>query len=250
MSHHRILEQLVALKKNKQKALAVLIDPDKVNDGGLETIIAHSLKAKVDFFFVGGSLVVGNCVDNCIKLLKKQAAIPVVLFPGAPTQVSPFADAILFLSLISGRNPELLIGQHVLSAPMIKSAQLEVLPTGYLVIDGGKPTAVSYISNAQPIPADKNDIAMCTAMAGEMLGLRVMYMDAGSGALNAISPAMITKVSKAIDAPLIVGGGIRTVEAAKAACAAGADTIVVGNAFEEEASLIFALAEAVHNFEK
>jgi len=162
-------------------------------------------------------------------------------------QISKNADGILLLSLISGRNPELLIGKQVIAAPILKASNLDILPTGYILIDGGKPTAVSYMSNTNPIPFDKDDIAMCTAMAGEMLGLKLIYMDAGSGALNAISEKMIKKVSSNISIPLIIGGGINTPQKAILACKAGADIIVVGNAIEKDSSLIKKIGKAVHS---
>jgi phosphoglycerol geranylgeranyltransferase len=234
-------------KAQGKKSFAVLIDPDKVNETSLEQIIKLSVDANVDYFFVGGSLVISNYVDECIQFIKRSCSIPVVLFPGNPSQVSKYADALLYLSLISGRNAELLIGQHVISAPVVKKSGLEILPTGYMVIDGGAPTTVSYISNASPIPADKNDIAMCTAMAGEMLGMQLIYMDAGSGAKRSITESMIQKVAQSIAVPLIVGGGIIDPEKAYLNCKAGADIIVVGNAIEKDASLIKEMAAAVHS---
>lgn len=241
-----ILTQIKAKKAAGKKSFAVLIDPDKTALDQLGQLAALAVEAGVDYFFVGGSLVVDNQVDDCIQRLKSRSSIPVILFPGAPSQVSKYADGLLFLSLISGRNPELLIGQHVLSAPMIKRSGLEIIPTGYMVIDGGAPTAVSYISNAAPIPADKKDIAMCTAMAGEMLGLQVIYMDAGSGARQPIGENMIAQVAQNITAPLIVGGGITTAEKAIADCQAGADIIVIGNAIEKNPMLIKAMSAAIH----
>ncbi len=229
------------------KSFAVLIDPDKVLIEDLNELIDISTEAKVDYFFVGGSLVINNNLDEVIQHLKKNCSIPVILFPGSPSQISKYADALLYLSLISGRNPEMLIGQHVVSAPAVRQSGLEIMPTGYMVIDGGAPTTVSYISNATPLPADKNDIAMCTAMAGEMLGMKLIYMDAGSGAKRAITEKMIEKVSKNISVPLIVGGGITDPEKAYLNCKAGADIIVVGNAIEKNASLIKEMAAAVHS---
>ena len=169
------------------------------------------------------------------------------MFPGSPSQISKHADALLYLSLISGRNADLLIGQHVISAPFVKKSGLEIISTGYMVIDGGAPTTVSYISNATPIPADKADIALCTAMAGEMLGKKIIYMDAGSGAKKAISEEMISSVASNIDVPLIVGGGIRDAEKAYLNCKAGADVIVIGNAIEKDPSLIKEMAAAIHS---
>ncbi len=225
----------------------VLIDPDKVNDSSLESTIALAAEARVDYFFVGGSLVVSSYLDECVQLIKKSCTIPVILFPGSPGQLSRYADALLYLSLISGRNPELLIGQHVISAPMVKKSGLEIMPTGYMVVDGGAPTTVSYISNASPIPANKEEIAVCTAMAGEMLGMKLIYMDAGSGAQKPISEHMIGAVSRSIEVPLIVGGGITDPEKAYLNCRHGADVIVVGNAIEKDPSLIREVAAAVHS---
>jgi len=185
--------------------------------------------------------------ESLVTLIKKESSIPVVLFPGSPSQVTPAADALLYLSLISGRNPELLIGQHVVSAPLVRKSGLEVMSTGYMVIDGGAPTTVSYISNATPIPCDKNEIAVCTAMAGEMLGMKLIYMDAGSGAKNPITSSMIQSVSSQISIPLIVGGGIRDAEQAFKSANAGADIIVVGNAIEKDASLILEIGNAIHS---
>jgi putative glycerol-1-phosphate prenyltransferase len=161
--------------------------------------------------------------------------------------VSKYADALLYLSLVSGRNAELLIGQHVVSAPFVRKSGLEIMPTGYMVIDGGAPTTVSYISNATPIPSDKNEIALCTAMASEMLGMKLIYMDAGSGAKRPITESMIAMVAANIEAPLIVGGGISDPEKAYLNCKAGADVIVIGNAIEKDPALIKEMATAVHS---
>jgi phosphoglycerol geranylgeranyltransferase len=242
-----LYHQLTEKKQAGKKSFAVLIDPDKVNETSIEALVQLSVPAKVDYFFVGGSLVISNHLDECIRQIKKACNIPVVLFPGSPSQVSRYADALLYLSLISGRNPELLIGQHVVSAPFVKKSGLEIMPTGYMVIDGGAPTTVSYISNATPIPSDKNDIAMCTAMAGEMLGMKLIYMDAGSGAKRPITEDMIKLVAQHIEVPLIIGGGITDAEKAYLNCKAGADIIVVGNAIEKDASLIKEISDAIHS---
>jgi putative glycerol-1-phosphate prenyltransferase len=242
-----IYHLLTERKKQGKKSFAVLVDPDKVNKQVLDELIDLSVAAKVDFLFVGGSLVISNHLDECVQHIKQNCDIPVILFPGSPSQVSKYADALLYLSLISGRNPELLIGQHVVSAPFVKQSGLEIMPTGYIVIDGGAPTTVSYISNAAPVPADKNEIAMCTAMAGEMLGMKLIYMDAGSGAKSAIAESMIKVVADNIEVPLIVGGGILQPEKAYLNCKAGADVIVVGNAIEKDASLIKEMSDAIHS---
>lgn len=242
-----LYQQFVANKKTGKKSFAVLIDPDKVDNEKIDQLLTLAADAKVDYFFVGGSLVISSHLDECIQQIKAFSNIPVLLFPGSPSQVSKYADALLYLSLISGRNPELLIGQHVISAPFVKKSGLEILPTGYMVVDGGAPTTVSYISNATPIPADKNEIAMCTAMAGEMLGMKLIYMDAGSGAKRAVTETMIEKVARHIDIPLIIGGGITEPEKAYRNCKAGADVIVVGNAIEKDVSLIKEISNAVHS---
>ncbi|PKP52959.1 MAG: geranylgeranylglyceryl/heptaprenylglyceryl phosphate synthase [Bacteroidetes bacterium HGW-Bacteroidetes-1] len=228
------------------KKLAVLIDPDKPSDEEIVHIAQKSAEVGVDFFFVGGSLLTDNNLDHCIKLLKVSSSIPVVLFPGNSHQLSSNADGFLFLSLISGRNAEMLIGRHVIAAPYLRLSGLEVLSTGYMLIESGRPTTVSYMSNSFPIPADKNDIAMCTAMAGEMLGMKLIFMDAGSGAINNVPEMMVKAVKQSIGIPLIVGGGIRTPECASKLASAGADVIVIGNILEENPSLLQSIADAVH----
>jgi putative glycerol-1-phosphate prenyltransferase len=247
MSSKSVLNRFVNLRKQNKKAFAVLIDPDNTDMNQIIETAQLCNEAKVDFVFMGGSLMLSNHLDECIKTFKSKSSIPVILFPGSPSQVSKEADALLYLALISGRNPELLIGAHVVSAPKIKASGLEIISTGYIVVDGGKPTAVSYMSNSAPIPYDKDDIAVCTAIAGEFLGKNVLYMDAGSGAINPVSENMIQKVSNQISIPLIVGGGISSPEKAIANCQAGADIIVVGNALEKDNQLIKILAEAIHS---
>ena len=203
-------------------------------------------KANTDYFFVGGSLLTNDSLESCLTTLKESSSIPVILFPGNAMQVNDKADGILFLSLISGRNADMLIGKQVITAPILKQSSLEILPTGYILINSGKPTTVSYMSNTNPIPANKDTVAACTAMAGEMLGLRLIFMDGGSGAKNPISEKMIKTVRKSINAPLIIGGGISSGKKAIANCKAGADIIVVGNAIEKDESLISEIANAVH----
>ena len=244
---NRIYQSLQHKKAKGQKSFAVLVDPDKVTVDKIDELTTLAVDARVDYLFIGGSLVISNRLDEVVQQVKKNCDIPVVLFPGSPSQLSRYADALLYLSLISGRNPELLIGQHVISAPFVKQSGIEIMSTGYMVIDGGAPTTVSYISNATPIPADKNEIAMCTAMAGEMLGMKLIYMDAGSGAKRAINESMIEKVSEVIEVPLIIGGGITEPEKAYRNCKAGADVIVIGNAIEKDSSLIREMSAAIHS---
>jgi putative glycerol-1-phosphate prenyltransferase len=233
--------------KKPGKKITVLIDPDKIEKSSVDKLIVLSEKANIDFFLIGGSLVAER-PDDFIQKLKEKIKIPIVLFPGSLLQYSSKADAILFLSLISGRNPELLIGNHVTVAPLLKKSGIEVLPTGYMLINGGKTTSVEYVSNTMPIPADKTDIAVATAIAGEMLGLKLIYLDAGSGAEKPVPTEMIKKVKENISVPLIIGGGLITEQQVEAACKNGADIIVLGNILEKEPEKIIRMAKIVHGF--
>jgi putative glycerol-1-phosphate prenyltransferase len=237
------------LSVRDRKLFAVLIDPDKHSPASLERAVTEASESGADLFFVGGSLLTGDHLKSTIAGIRAKSGIPIVLFPGSLLQIDGDADAILLLSMISGRNPELLIGQHVLAAPYLKASGLEVIPTGYLLIDGGTVTTAQYVSNTMPIPGGKGDIAACTAMAGEMLGLRLIYLDAGSGAARPVAPAMIRQVKESISVPLIVGGGIREPEQARHACQAGADVVVVGNALENDPSGYLEMARAIHQSE-
>ena len=242
-----IYQTLLQKKRTRRKSFALLIDPDKVNEARTDTLVELAVKARVDYLFVGGSLVVTDQLDQVVKQIKDRCKIPIILFPGTPSQVSPFADALLYLSLISGRNADLLIGQHVVSAVAVRKSGLEIMSTGYILIDGGAPTTVSYITHSLPVPADKNEIALCTAMAGEMLGMKLIYMDAGSGARRPIATEMIERVASGIEIPLIVGGGIQDPEKVYLNARAGADLIVVGNAVEKNASVLVEMASALHS---
>ena len=229
-----------------RKKIAVLIDPDKPSDAQILSMVEKANAADVDFIFVGGSLLVTDSLEHCIKLIKEHSKIPVLIFPGNSLQISKYCDGFLLLSLISGRNAEMLIGRHVVSAPYLRLYGNEIIPTGYMLIDSGKATSVTYMSDTTPIPHDKDDIAMCTALAGEMLGLKLIYLEAGSGAIMPVSTTMISKVKQMIKIPLIVGGGIRTPEIAADAAKAGADIVVIGTAFEKEPELLMKFAEAIH----
>ncbi len=231
-----------------KKQFAVLVDPDKHHEQQFESLAVLAGEAGVDYLFVGGSLLTHDRLDICLRTLAKHSAIPKIIFPGSTLQINPLADGILFLSLISGRNPEMLIGKHVVAAPYLKNSGLEILATGYMLIESGNSTTALYMSNTLPIPAAKSDIAACTAMAGEMLGLKLIYLDAGSGAQNPVPAEMIRRVKQNISVPLIVGGGLRTPELALKSLEAGADVIVVGNAIEKDKDLIFSIAEAVKSF--
>lgn len=248
MMKTKILKTLLDRRASGLKSFAILIDPDKIQDSGsLVKLINIAVENKVDFIFVGGSLLTGDNLHQVIERVKDHSQLPVVLFPGSTMHINVTADAVLFLSLISGRNPELLIGQQVIAAPILKRSNLEILPTGYMLIDSDNQTTVSYMSNTTPIPADKYSVAVCTAMAGEMLGLQLIYMDAGSGARFPIHPKMIASVRRAIDVPLIIGGGIDSVDKAMASLKAGADMLVVGNGIEENPNLLIEVSDAINN---
>ena len=244
MHKRKIYSQLQQLKTDNKSGFAVLADPDKISPTDVPYLAKLCNDAGVDYLFIGGSLLMVHKVEECIRLFKSESNIPVIIFPGSPSQVCPSADALLYLSLISGRNADLLIGQHVVSAPIVKASGLEVISTGYILIDGGVQTTVSYMSHSMPIPADKPEIAICTAWAGEMLGNQVIYMDAGSGAKKPITTDMISMVSNNIEIPLFIGGGISTPEIVHENCKAGDNIIVVGNAIERDPLLIKDLAQA------
>lgn len=234
-----IQAQLHRLRHDRKKALAVLVDPDKLLIAQVPAFAQRVNNAKVDFIFVGGSLLMGSDLDALVKTLKEHVKMPVVLFPGNSMQLSAHADAILFLSLISGRNPDLLIGQQVMAAPYLKKAGIEVVPTAYMLVDTGHKTTVHYLSNTEPIPYHKPDIAAATALAGQYLGLQVIYLEGGSGGDKPASPEMIAAVAQTVDLPIVVGGGIRSIEQAEATLRAGAQVIVVGNALEDPARSAF-----------
>jgi putative glycerol-1-phosphate prenyltransferase len=228
----------------EKKRLAILIDPENNNHGDdVDKLIDSALQATVDYIFVGGSLVTHNHIDKVVKAIKTKTDLPVVLFPGGLNQISAHADAILFLSLISGRNPEFLISKQVAAAPLVKKLGLAAIPTGYLLI--GTTSSASYMSNTTPIPYHKSDIAKATALAGEMMGQQVIYLDAGSGAEEPVRADMINEVRKVITSPLIVGGGITCFDEAYTALESGADVLVVGNATEKNPQAIKEIAGAV-----
>ncbi|MEZ4984671.1 MAG: geranylgeranylglyceryl/heptaprenylglyceryl phosphate synthase [Saprospiraceae bacterium] len=241
-----IYNSLLQAHKQGHKQLAVLIDPDKTDRESILALCELAAAGGVHYFFWGGSLVNETQAEYYISLLRAHTKLPIVLFPGSIYQLSAQADALLFLSMISGRNPDLLIGQHVQAAPRIKRMNLEVIPTSYMYIDGGRPSSVGYMSNTQPIPADKPEIARATALAGKYLGHKVTYLDAGSGALYPVSGTMIAAVRKEInEMPLVVGGGIASAAQAEIAFTHGADCIVVGNSLETNPHLLPELATVV-----
>lgn len=241
----KLYHNIHAKMQQGERQLAVLIDPDKLDNEQAKVIGEEINKAPVDYIFVGGSLLTKDCLDACLDSLRAVTSKPLILFPGSSMQVSAKADAILFLSLISGRNPDLLIGQQVIAAPYVKQSGLEVLPTGYMLIDSGSPTTASYMSGSLPIPANKPEIAAVTAMAGEMLGMKLMYMDGGSGADNSLNTATLQAVRKAVKAPIIVGGGVTSSAQAEELFNAGASVVVVGNALEKDPKALREISLAV-----
>ncbi|MCX8149766.1 geranylgeranylglyceryl/heptaprenylglyceryl phosphate synthase [Thermaurantimonas aggregans] len=230
------------------KMIAALIDPDKNDERSLSRILPYCEEAKIDFLFIGGSLLVRDRLEFTLDFIKNHSNLPCILFPGSVMQISSKADAILFLSLISGRNPELLIGNHVIAAPYIYEAGLETISTGYMLIHCGNYTTAHYMSGCMPIPSNKYEIAAMTALAGQMLGMKLIYMDGGSGAAHPIEPGMIATVRKIIQIPIVVGGGIRTETQAKQAFEAGADVIVVGNALESSPELLIDLGKLKRSY--
>jgi putative glycerol-1-phosphate prenyltransferase len=242
-----IYKQIQAAVAMGKRLFAVLVDPDKCTGEALLQFIELTREAKPDFIFIGGSLTTES-TDIAIETIKGNTSIPVVLFPGSASQFSPKADAMLYLSLISGRNPDFLIGQHVVSAPFIRKSGMETISTGYMLVESGSTTAVEYMSNTRAIPRQKNSIAVATAIAGELLGNKLIYLEAGSGAQLPVPTPMITAVKKYISIPLIVGGGLRSRENIQDALQAGADIIVVGNVLEKDPQLMVDFARLIQSF--
>ena len=238
LKNSNLYQKFVSDKESGKKSFAVLIDPDKVNKDELLNLIALCNTNSVDYIFVGGSLLSKDATEWTIKQIKNNSEIPVVSFPSNASQIVEEADGILYLSLISGRNPDYLIGQQVISAPILKQKDIEILSCGYMLVDCGKQTTASYISNTTPLPHDKPEIATATAMAGEMLGLKLIYADGGSGAKTHISEKMIQGLNKNVDIPLIIGGGLRTIEQVEMAWNSGADVVVVGNHIEKNPNFV------------
>lgn len=228
----------------RRPLLAVLIDPGKLSLNRLRHLLQVAVQSPPDLFLVGGSTSGLNELQSVVAELRATLPhLPVAIFPGHETQVDPQADALLLLSLISGRNPELLIGKHVAAARSLRQSGLEILPTGYMLIESGKVTTVAYMSQTQPIPRDKSEVAASTALAAELLGMQLVYLEAGSGARWPVPPEMIHAVKMALRIPLIVGGGIDSPEKMALAMDAGADMVVVGNALEAEPELLHRLKQ-------
>lgn len=243
----KIYNQILSSIAKGNKQIALLVDPDKCTGNIPNALVKVIKKRPPHLILVGGSLI-SNPIGSLVAFLKQNLDIPVVLYPGHPTHITPEADALLFLSMISGRNADLLIGSHVVAAPLIKQYNIETIPTGYMLIDGGVPTSVEYISQTRPIPANITDIAVATALAGEMLGLRLIYMDAGSGALNPVPAKMIAEVKRNCTIPLMIGGGITTPQKLATAFDNGADLVVIGNALEKDPELLDGFMDMADNY--
>ncbi len=243
-----IYQSLLSTSKTKGAAYFVLIDPDKINEKALPAFVQRAMESGVDAFLVGGSLIVDDSFEKCIKTIKQHTTLPVVIFPGGVMQISPSADAILFLSLVSGRNPEYLIGNQVLGAPKVKKIGLEAISTAYLLVESGRPTSAEFMSNTRPLPRHKPDIAVAHALAAEILGFKMIYLEAGSGAQQPVPDEIIGAVAKHCPVPLIVGGGITSPEEACKKVKAGANFIVTGNVLENNgnATLMKEFADAIH----
>jgi len=243
-----IANNIIAKAKRGEKQLGILVDPDKASQSFIDSICKKATLIGADFFLVGGSLLTDGNMDDCLTALKKHSNIPLIIFPGSSNQLSNKADAVLFLSLLSSRNPEMLIGQQVVAAPYIRHSKIEAISTAYLLIDSGKQTTASYMSNSTPIPADKAEIAASTALAGEYMGMSLIYLDGGSGAQNPISTEMIEKVKSYTQQPLIIGGGINSADKLKSAYQAGADVVIIGNALEKNLNFATEIKEVLTSF--
>lgn len=230
--NRNILEHIRSSKRKKEKLLAILLDPDKLSVNKLSVIISKISSDKVHFIFVGGSSVTNGITEIFVRKIKTLTSIPIVLFPGDFSQLTNNANAVLFLSLLSGRNPEYLVEQQIKSVGFLKNSSLEIIPTGYILIDGGVETSVQKVSNTTPIPQFNLEEILNTSIAGKYLGKQIIYLEAGSGAATPVDPKIIRSVSENIDIPIIVGGGIRTKQQLRMAFDNGADLVVIGTAFE------------------
>jgi phosphoglycerol geranylgeranyltransferase len=227
-----IYQDILTAKSEKQKLLAILLDPDKIMWETLDELLLKISQSPATHILVGGSLVENTMIDDLVLRLKQFVHLPVILFPGCPSQISPYADGILFLILLSGRNPDYLIEHQVNAVPVLSKTNLEVISTGYLLIESGSETAVERVSKTKPLSRDNPDYVTQTAKAGELLGNRLIYLEAGSGAKHSVPLEMIQQVSENTSVPLIVGGGIRSKDVIYTAFGAGADMVVIGTAFE------------------
>ena len=244
----KTLERLLNIKNTRGAGYLILLDPDKIDRESMPAFVRESTEAGADGFLVGGSLMSTDGFDQILHTIKSNTSLPVVIFPGSLFQVSSAADAILFLILISGRNPEYLIGHQVIASPIIKKIGLEAISTGYMLVESGKTTSAEFISNTKPIPRDKADIAVAHALAAEFIGMKLLYLDTGSGADSSVPDEMIRRIAKSCSLPIVIGGGVKTPEEARKKVDAGASFVVTGTAIEENShrTLIREFAAAVH----
>ena len=241
-----VFDKLTKAVKDKGAGFIILIDPDRKNDKKLETLVENANRSGVDAIFVGGSLMMDGGYHDRVARIKDVAKIPVIFFPGGVGQINEYYDAMLFMSVISGRNPHYLIGEQVIAAPIVKDLALEAIPTGYMLLDGGSATTVEFMSGSLPIPLDRPDIAVAHALAGQYLGMKLLYLEAGSGAKYPVPIEIIKQVASETNVSLIVGGGIRTPKAAAERVKAGASFIVAGTAIEKSSELMAEFSAAVH----
>ena len=243
-----IQDKLHSVIETKGAAYLVLIDPDNVSNERLTDFVRHCENSGADGFLVGGSLMMSDTLDNVLETISNASSLPTILFPGSVSQISSKADAILFISLISGRNAEHLIGTHVIAAPIVKRSKIEPIATGYMLIESGRKTTAEYMSGSSPIPRNKPEIATATALAAEYLGMKFIYLEGGSGAEKSVPNEMIKMVSSNISIPIIVGGGIKDSKTAREKVENGASIVITGNFFEDESNwhLVKEFADAVH----
>lgn len=243
------IQRLHDIRARRGAGYFVLIDPDKVEAGQIPRLVENATEAGADAFLVGGSLMVRDQFDAILTRVKNSTSLPVIIFPGSLFQISPVADAILYLVLVSGRNPDHLIGNQVVAAPMLKAIGLEPISTAYMLVEGGSTTSAEFMSGTQPLPRNKPDIAVAHALAAEYIGMKLLYFDAGSGADHPVSDAIVRSVAHYSSLPIVVGGGIRTPEEAHRKVQAGASFVVTGTIIEEQGhhSILREFADAVHS---
>ena len=240
-----VLSKLNDCVKTNRAGFIILIDPDKKNDKKIDQMV-QAANLYADAIFVGGSIMMDKLYHERVKRIKSISKIPVILFPGGVNQLNNYYDAMLFMSLLSGRNPHYLIGEQVIAAPIVRDFEIETIPTGYLLVDSGSPTTVEFISGTKPLSPSRPDVIISHALAAQYLGMRLIYLEAGSGARNKIPENLIKKIVSEIDISLIVGGGIRTPQMAKSIVDSGASYVVIGSAIEESTAIAKEFSSAIH----
>ena len=240
-----VISKLNDCVKKNGAGFIILIDPDKKNDKKIDQIVQVA-NLYADAIFVGGSIMMDKLYHDRVRRIKSISKIPVILFPGGVNQLNDYYDAMLFMSLLSGRNPHYLIGEQVIAAPIVRDFKIETIPTGYLLVDGGSPTTVEYISGTKPLSPTRPDVIISHALAAQYLGMRLIYLEAGSGAINKIPSNVIRKIASEVDIDLIVGGGIRTPQMAKKIVESGATYVVIGSAIEDSIAIAKEFSSAIH----